>query len=189
MRIYMPSRGTLKKSKKQLHPICAAVKRIREASGLSQERFGRSLDLAVMTISRFENGHQIPSDLEVLTGLHNAAAKLGLEQERDLFAEILTDRSRYRDKIIVPLEHSPVLWRWMQVVRVAMLIEPKRMGAIESAITAVVNPKAISLVDEVLRGSNPVLMFLDPDFWPQKESELTARANQVALERITREEK
>src|SRR5215472_14173663 len=129
-------KGNPKKPKTQLHPLCAAVKHIREVSGLTQEEFARAINIASMTVSRFENGRQVPGDFDVLTALHNTAAKLGLEQERDLFAGLLTDRSRYRDVIKVAPELSPAVWRLTLAARAAMLINPERMGAIKEAVGA-----------------------------------------------------
>jgi transcriptional regulator with XRE-family HTH domain len=61
--------------KKELPPLCLAVKRFREYLGESQEAFGRRIGVALMTVSRFETGRAEPRDLRVLKNLASAVSQ------------------------------------------------------------------------------------------------------------------
>jgi transcriptional regulator with XRE-family HTH domain len=61
--------------KKELPPLCLAVKRFREYLGESQEAFGRRIGVALMTVSRFETGRAEPRDPRVLRNLAKIACQ------------------------------------------------------------------------------------------------------------------
>jgi transcriptional regulator with XRE-family HTH domain len=61
--------------KKELPPLCLAVKRFREYLGESQEAFGRRIGVALMTVSRFETGRAQPRDPRVLKNLAKIASQ------------------------------------------------------------------------------------------------------------------
>ncbi len=75
------------KPKPNLPELCAAVRRIREARGWSQERMARETNIATQTISRFELGKAEPRDYLVLSSLADAAAAAGLDAEKHLFRQ------------------------------------------------------------------------------------------------------
>jgi transcriptional regulator with XRE-family HTH domain len=64
-----------KKNKQEIPPLCAAVKRVREAYGDTQERFARRVGIAVMTVSHFETGRTEPRDPRVLLNLAKVTAE------------------------------------------------------------------------------------------------------------------
>src|SRR5262245_53601243 len=82
----------------ELSPLCIAVRRLREAYGDTQERFARRLDVAVMTVSRFETGRAEPRDPRVILNL----ARLAYEKSNyspvvDMRAEETLFRGAYED--------------------------------------------------------------------------------------------
>ncbi len=84
-----------KKNEGKLPPLCAAVKLVREAYGDTQERFARRIGVAVMTVSKFENGRAEPRDPRVLlnlarvTGVH--IRMHGREDDLDRMAKSLAE--------------------------------------------------------------------------------------------------
>ena len=97
-----------KRHKPVLPGVCAAVKSIREAYGDTQERFAHRVNLAPMTVSRFERGKQIPTDFDVLARLAEAARDKGLVQEANQLDE--ARRSKWATlSVPVPSDKSSTL--------------------------------------------------------------------------------
>jgi transcriptional regulator with XRE-family HTH domain len=73
--------------KPNVSPLCAAVKRVRQVYGESQQRFAERLGVSLVSVNRWELGHQEPGDLVVLLKLQRSAWLRRLEKEANLFAE------------------------------------------------------------------------------------------------------
>src|SRR5215475_10229180 len=87
-----------KKDVKELPPLCAAVKRIREAYSDSQERFSQRIGVALMTVSRFETGRAEPRDPRVLLNLAKVAYEKASTSVGDSARQSLLDDERlFRD--------------------------------------------------------------------------------------------
>src|SRR5262245_51501807 len=131
---------------KELPPLCVAVKRTREAYKESQDGFARRVDVALMTISRFETGRAVPRDPRVLVSLFDVATVAGLEKEAKLFytayveergnkkyfptADELFAKKQESSTVVALLPaHSLQQWRLMAAVRVAALYYPDRISA------------------------------------------------------------
>ena len=74
-----------------LHPLCLAVRKIRERSGESQDQFASRLKMGAMTISRFERGVAVPRDAVTLQKLASAAEAVELTAEAGQFAAAYTE--------------------------------------------------------------------------------------------------
>ena len=68
-------------------PLCAAVKHVRQVYGESQQDFAKRLGVSLVSVNRWELGHQEPGDLVVLLKLQRCAWLRRLEKEATLFAE------------------------------------------------------------------------------------------------------
>jgi transcriptional regulator with XRE-family HTH domain len=151
----------MKKQKKQetaaLPPLCAAVKRIRESYGESQPEFAQRVQLAPMTISKFERGATVPADSGVLIRLARVAREKGLKEETDLLEHIAVAArgvefrdARAESDLVTRLQPIPVYslpqWRLMAAAGIAALYYPEAALAIERAAG-----EALALVDEAIR--------------------------------------
>jgi transcriptional regulator with XRE-family HTH domain len=77
---------SIKKSSRALVPdVCLAVKRVRQAFTDSQQQFAQRLQVALMTVSRFELGKKLPRDPQILRRLQTLANEKGLAEEAALF--------------------------------------------------------------------------------------------------------
>ena len=165
--------------KKILAELSVAVAKVREASRISQEGFGRDLGVATMTISRWERGQQVPSDFRVLNRLESMARHLGLAREADLF-----DRARsgvrfnaYRQGTETPAELASLpVWRLTVAVRVASVYFPERVPEIEKALDS-----ALAIVDAILRSTDQ----LD---YRRLEREVFSLAEKQTLEQLKRQD-
>jgi transcriptional regulator with XRE-family HTH domain len=169
------------KNKTNLDPLCAAVRRVRAASGLSQEKWAQRWSLATQTVSRFELGKQVPRGADILARLHAAATDAGLEKETNLFAAALEERPVPLSRDALMLRLSPSLWRAMQIARIAEVFFPEEARAIAEAA-----PNARAAVDEVI--SSPVISSVvsserfDSKFYMALERGLDAVAERKAFE-------
>jgi transcriptional regulator with XRE-family HTH domain len=168
--------------KTQLPPLCAAVRRVREAYGETLEEFGRRVRVSLNSVSRFELGKTVPADFNVLGSLARAARERGLTVEADLFIEAQTQvRWRaYRGPTSEGTEpvYSPQEWRLMHAARIAVRLYPEHARAIEDAAGP-----AVGLVDEVLR-SVDAGSTLDAAFYADLEQRLNELADRRALESL-----
>jgi transcriptional regulator with XRE-family HTH domain len=73
--------------KPNVSPLCAAVKRVRQVYAESQQSFAERLGVSLVSVNRWELGHQEPGDLVVLLKLQRSAWLRRLEKEANLFAE------------------------------------------------------------------------------------------------------
>jgi transcriptional regulator with XRE-family HTH domain len=80
--------------------VCRAVKCVREAFAETQERFAQRLQVAAMTVSRFELGKKVPRNPQVLRRLQTLANEKGLTGEAALF-EAAFEKSAQRRKSAV----------------------------------------------------------------------------------------
>jgi transcriptional regulator with XRE-family HTH domain len=152
-----------RKAALKLPPLSAAVKRTREAFGDTQERFARRIDVAVMTVSRFETGRAEPREPRILMRLINAAREIDLMAEAKEFetAYLEAENGRAIDRFhsdrafVHPAlsamacglaAYSLQQWRLMAAARTAALYYPDRVAAIERAAGP-----ALTLVDSVLK--------------------------------------
>jgi transcriptional regulator with XRE-family HTH domain len=164
----MKTRGTTKKNQPtELPPLCVAVKRLRELYDDTQERFARRLNVANMTVSKFETGRTEPRDPRVLLNLHRLTADLTVllgepSEELDdmgmLFYDAYKDIERIKrvDKTVNELFYDPLAstpsfrslreWRLACGARIALLYFPELVTAVEKAAAP-----AFAIVDEVLR--------------------------------------
>jgi transcriptional regulator with XRE-family HTH domain len=105
----MSTRKSEKKHAKTVTPdICIAIKRVRQAFGDSQERFAQRLQIAVMTVSRFELGKKVPRDSQILRRLQTLANEKGLTDEAALF-ETAFEQTAQRQKPVAITFSTPEL--------------------------------------------------------------------------------
>jgi transcriptional regulator with XRE-family HTH domain len=175
--------------KRELPPLCAAVKTIRRTLGLTQEKFAQSVQLAVMTISRFERGRQVPTEHYVLERLSHAAADAGLEEEETLFTNAITKRyppegrPPFLDPVLFPPDQKPnygvAEWRLMQAARAVYRIRPDATREVEEALNRICG--VVDLVDEVLRKADPARV-ASGSMWAELEKQVSTLADRRALE-------
>jgi DNA-binding XRE family transcriptional regulator len=181
-----------KKISRELSPLSVAVKRIRQRSGYTQEQFAQAVGLAVMTVSRFETGRQVPTDPNVLMRLEQAARDAGLSDETALFSEALGEfewstnwgwtRSPVRDPPTgTRAEFRVSEWRLMQAVRVLCRIRPEAAGDLAQFLNTASG--AVDLVDEVLKTADPAQV-ASGSIWRDLEKKVTVLADHRALERL-----
>ena len=89
-----------KRIKAAIPEVCIAVKRVRQTFADSQERFAQRLQIAVMTLSRFELGKKVPRDPQILRRLRSLANEKSLTEEAALF-ETAFEQSAQRHKSAV----------------------------------------------------------------------------------------
>jgi transcriptional regulator with XRE-family HTH domain len=177
------------KKANDLPELCVIVRRIREAYGDSQEQFAQRVDLAPMTVSRFERGKQVPADPQVLVRLRDAARRLLKSIDIACLEEAITKvetRSvqRFSDMrpglglAAMPISSLPQ-WRLMHAAAIAILYYPESVHAIEQAAGP-----ALALVDEAIRqyADQPTAPGLG--FHDQLARQLMTLADQRALERF-----
>src|SRR5262249_1888500 len=121
------------KVKLELPSLCNAVKRVRDAYGDSQERFAQRIGIAVMTISRFERGVQIPGSESVLSKLALAANNVHLMEEFHLFRTAAVLARNGPSVSSISQSYSPQEWRLMHAARIAAKFYPDAALAIEKA--------------------------------------------------------
>jgi len=104
---------------------------------LSQEELAKKLDLAPMTLSRFERGVQVPRDVEVLARLRDAAIEANLPSDQMMFQgvilKILEQKSDYEVTVSARPVHTPESWQLMHAARIAALYFPNEAAAMRKA--------------------------------------------------------
>jgi transcriptional regulator with XRE-family HTH domain len=183
----------MKMNKPDLDPLCVAVKKTREACGYTQERFARRIGVALMTVSRFENGRAVPSDHGVLMGLLSVAHEFGLAEEALQFSRAGEEVWRAKGIDPKPRPSSGYIsygfssrigglssgsfeqWRLMAIARTAVLHYPDRIAAIEEAAGP-----ARGLVDAVLKNAD----LEHSTKYRSLDEELTAHCDRVALQNL-----
>jgi transcriptional regulator with XRE-family HTH domain len=180
-----------KRQKATLPNLCRAVKRIREAYGDTQDRFALRVNLAPMTVSRFERGKLVPSDMHVLMRLADAARAKDLTDDADELEQAAA-ATRAAAKIedlkgslgpgsglwpmqIVSLQE----WRLAHMAVIALRHYPEIAAALEREGGA-----ALALVDEAIRqyAEQPIASGLG--FHNQLEQRLITLVKQRELERF-----
>jgi transcriptional regulator with XRE-family HTH domain len=73
---------------RELPPLCAAVKTVRDAYGDSLQKFSQRVNISMNSASRFELGKATPKDPAVLAKLFSAALEKALP-EAELFREAM----------------------------------------------------------------------------------------------------
>jgi transcriptional regulator with XRE-family HTH domain len=138
-----------KKTKAELSPLSAAVRRVRDAYGDTQEQFARRLGVAVMTVSHFETGHSEPRHPRLLDALSALARHRNLESEGDLFAQASLASARVTVSsmfgALPPSIQIPQEWRLMYALKLTRNFFPEELPAIQKAAA-----KALAIIDEVL---------------------------------------
>jgi transcriptional regulator with XRE-family HTH domain len=139
--------------------LSMATLAVRQALKMSQEQFGHSLGVTTMTISRWERGHQVPSDFQILNALYTTARDQGLTGEAEIFnrARQTMRVSAYQGRRLLhpdPLhgvepeqaDYPLRQWRLMVAARLAAMYFPERVTEVERVLAP-----AIAIVDTVLR--------------------------------------
>jgi transcriptional regulator with XRE-family HTH domain len=163
-----------RRASKVIPPLCAAVKRIRNFFGDSQEAFGRRAGVALMTICKFETGRAEPRDPRVLLNIAEVAGQhrkyllehgddeiifsddpvriLGENEQLFRAAYAAYERTQQINRRVGELEavalsafRSVREWRLACASRLAVLYFPEQVAAMEQAAGA-----AIAIIDEVL---------------------------------------
>ena len=70
-----------------ISPLGAAVRQVREAYAESQQRFAERLGTSIVSVNRWELGHQEPAGLVFLVRLRDLALDRHLEEPAKLFAD------------------------------------------------------------------------------------------------------
>ena len=178
--------------------LCVAVRRIRQASKLSQEQLA-AIGVASQTLSKFETGKLVPRSDSTLQKFASVAGQLGLPEEQALFEQAI---SAIRKKpyltpaaAVVPVEHilativpaatghplyTPHEWRLMQAARIALRSHPGVARAIEQAAGDV-----LTLVDEVLGTAAP--SSVNAGFYRELEQQINLLAEQRAFATFRKE--
>jgi transcriptional regulator with XRE-family HTH domain len=171
--------------------VCTAIRRVREASRLTQQAFAEKLGTAVMTLSKWENGIRQPRDPEVFRRLWGLAATAGLAVEQKLFEERIGGRPPFPEgiqdisldqKLFAEATSSSALvmrmltrseWRLMYGFRLANGYLPQVANAVQDALRP-----ALELLDEIIREEAPADSKLDVAFYNRlalRFDELAAR--------------
>jgi transcriptional regulator with XRE-family HTH domain len=144
--------------RRQLHPLCAAVKTLREAYGDTLERFSRRLDISITSASRFELGKAVPKDAGMLMKLAAAATDKGVTEAAELFKRAYAEadsRSKMLDTLVRLQTHEYYLfettkslahWRYLAALRLAMIEFPELQPALDNALAP-----ALDIVDTALK--------------------------------------
>jgi transcriptional regulator with XRE-family HTH domain len=135
------------KSTRKMPAVCLAIRAVRAKTGKSQEVFAQEIEIASMTLSRYERG-VVPRDRAVLGRLRAVAADAGCVIEEQVFYDALMalpgGPSRFEPTVMVPA-FTPLQWRLMQAARIAMNFFPDVARAMEEAARP-----ALDLVDEIM---------------------------------------
>jgi transcriptional regulator with XRE-family HTH domain len=172
----------MKKKTKRDNELCAAVRRIRNATGDTQEKFAQRIGVAVMTISRFETARQVPRHFRVLSELRDVARAAGLDVEESILSGVLTEHPS--SSLGQPQEFvtfTPAEWRLMHAARIAVRFYPETARAIEEAAAP-----TLALVDEILRYARPDRV-LTAGFYMAMEDQLDELAERRSFEYLRRE--
>jgi transcriptional regulator with XRE-family HTH domain len=158
-----------KKSKpemKSIPPICAAVKKLRQAYGYTLEQFSRHVGISLTSASRFELGKQIPRSAAVLHKLAHSAADIDLADEAEMFTRAFeaatgpdrpprigavgfTQRAFGTPTVVDSNVASLNMFRLMTAVKLIVVYFRHLQPAIEEALGP-----ALEIVDEVLRAAD-----------------------------------
>jgi len=125
--------------------LSAAVRRVRDAHGLTQEAFAQRIGTAAMTISHFETGRYAPRDPLILTSLEKAAEHVNLHSEAALFknAAIPAMKKRVMPAYYAPY-HSLQETNLMLALRLTFEHFREDVPAVEKALA-----QALRIVNEV----------------------------------------
>jgi transcriptional regulator with XRE-family HTH domain len=151
----------MRKSRKELPPLCADVKRIRNEWGESQAAFAARIGVTVTTISRFERGTAEPSNRKVLIALHQAYVGKDMAPPPALIDKLRDDLNstsqpgvtgpRLSTASFDPPVRSLREWRLFCALRVTLVHFPEAVAAIEKAAS-----EALALVDEAITGADRI---------------------------------
>jgi len=171
------------KPRPDIHPLCAAVRNLRAKMRLSQQEMAAKLDIAPMTLSRFERGAQVPRDAEVLVSLRNAAQSSHLAEEFLTFQgavlAAIERKSPYEVTLSArPAGYSAEQWELMQCARIAAAHFPKEAKAMRKAAG-----EALRLVKQVVRATD-FSVPLDDNFYYALEQRINDLVYQVGFERL-----
>lgn len=67
------------------------IKRLRRATGESQQVFATRLGISIVGVSRFENGWSVPASPRMLVAFWKEAARLGMDEVVEEFSNALRD--------------------------------------------------------------------------------------------------
>jgi transcriptional regulator with XRE-family HTH domain len=134
--------------KKQLPPLCEAVRELRKAHGDTLERFSQRVGISLNSVSRFELGKAVPSDPSVLARLLNAASEKGLEYETTVFRDAIYVKGDAEQRIYSFRRPEPNLkeWRIIAAARILNTYYPQQMPKLLDSLRP-----ALDLVDTVLQ--------------------------------------
>jgi transcriptional regulator with XRE-family HTH domain len=172
------------KPKPDIDSVCAAVRSMRAKLRLSQQEMADQLGIALMTLSRFERGVQVPKDMAVLNSLLNLSSlNPVLMDERVTFlnAAVAAKAKEILANLMVPLSalnHSAEQWELIQCARVAAAHFPEEAKAMRQAAGEV-----LRLVKQVIRAadfSGP----LDASLYLDLERRIDESVKQFSFERL-----
>ena len=168
----MPAKNKNKLSRK-LRRVCIAIRTVRQATGKTQEAFAAEIEIAAMTLSRYERG-DLPRGRAVLGRLRAVAADAGCAVEERLFFDTLMAMphgpSRFESSVMIPT-FTPQQWRFMQIARVAQTFSPDVAREIER-----IAAREADLVDEVMQEAALGERNVSVQFYRDLETKLDALA-------------
>ena len=173
---------------KALPELCAAVRSLRVALDMSQEKFAQATSIHTQTISRFERGAQVPTDPRVLLTFQRLAERMQLHNIAGLMKSALRDlpeqpREVYESLLegLQPLIYTHDEWRLMQVGLLAVRFFPE----IAKAIEGVAGP-VLMIVDGGVRAAK-IPEKLDATFYRELEKAILDLANRQRLSELQKE--
>ena len=165
----------------EIHPLCAAARRIRMASGMSQERMAQLSGISTQTISRFELGKQEPRDPRILRSYITLANSMSLDDAKlfdsALEAISIDVNANARDNT------DPRAWRLMEAARIAALYFPEAARAMEQAAGP-----ALAVIKEVVATSD-IPEHLSARFFQSLSERMDATAKRMVLQGFQKESK
>jgi transcriptional regulator with XRE-family HTH domain len=168
-----------------VHVLCAAVRSLRAKLRLSQQEMAARLNIAPMTLSRFERGVQVPRDTEVLISLRNTAQSSHLGEEflnfQGAVLAAIERESPYEVSLATRPGYSAEQWELVQCARIAATHFPKEAEAMRKAAG-----EALRLVKQVIKATD-FSVPLDDNFYAALEQRIDDLADQTSFEKLKEE--
>jgi transcriptional regulator with XRE-family HTH domain len=148
--------------------MCAAIRRVREASGLTQQAFAQKLGTGLMTLSKWETGKHKPRSPQVFRLLWGLAGKAGLAEEQVLFEQHMGPLPPFpqgvEDKSLdhrifeeLGIDAAPIMrllsiaeWHQMYAMRIASAYLPEVSNAVMDALRP-----ALDLLKQIIQEEVP----------------------------------
>jgi transcriptional regulator with XRE-family HTH domain len=157
---------------------------------LSQQDMAVKLNIAPMTLSRFERGVQVPRDADVLASLRNVAhSSSGLAEEfltfQGAFMAAVERRSPYEVTLSNRPDYSADQWEFIACARAAALHFPEEMEALRKLMKKTA-PRSIQAVRQAVKTTD-FSVPLDDNFYAALEQKVDDAAKQMGFERLQKE--